>query len=160
MPRIFALTLASVFVLSPAVAAQHLSVTDLTTLARGAERVVVATVTRVEPAFQKNEFGDELIVSQTHLRIETVLKKGPGGDDDAVVLELEGGTIGDLRLDVSDLPTLERGERAVVFLRRNSRGAILPHGRGQGILKLDSTDRVKGTQLTLSGVRQVLEHAR
>jgi hypothetical protein len=61
---------------------------------------------------------------------------------------------------VSDLPRLERGERAVVFLRRNTRGAIVPHGRGHGILKLDPSDRVQGTQLTLSAVRRAVERAR
>jgi len=114
----------------------------------------------VDPAFQTNEFGDELIVSRTHLRVDTVLKGGRQTDDEVVVMELEGGTIGDLTLDVSDLPSLERGERAVVFLGRNSRGALVPHGRGHGILKLESSGRVTGTQLTLAAVRQAVERAR
>ena len=151
---IFSLTLAS------PVAAQHGPPVDMTSLARGADRVVVATVTRVAPVFQTNEFGDELIVSRTHLRVDAVLKPGPGADDQPLVLELEGGTIGDLTLDVSDLPKLARGERAVLFLRRNSRGATVPHGRGHGILKLDSSDRIQGTPLTLSAVRQAVGRAR
>ena len=133
---------------------------DLTALARSADGVVVATVTAVHPVFQANEFGDQLIVSRTHMRTDVVLRNGRAPVSDAFVLELEGGTIGDLTLDVSDLPSLERGERAVVFLRQNSRGAIVPHGRGQGILKLDSLDRVKGTELTLSAVRQAVAAAR
>jgi hypothetical protein len=152
--------LVSMSLLAAPVAAQHRPYTDLTSLARGADRVVVATVTRVAPVFQTNEFGDELIVSRTHLHVDAVLKSGRGPDDQALVLEVEGGTIGDLTLDVSDLPTLQRGERAVVFLRRNSRGAIVPHGRGQGILKLDASDRIQGTQLTLSVVRQAVERGR
>jgi hypothetical protein len=140
--------------------AQHGPPVDLSALARGADRIVVATVTQVTPAFQRNEFGDELIVSHTRLRIEAGLKgRGKAGEQD-VVLELEGGTIGDLTLEVSDLPSLERGDRAVVFLRQNRRGAFVPHGRGQGILKLDSTDHVHGSHLTLSDVRQAVERAR
>lgn len=155
-----ALVITAILALAAPAIAQHGPPVDLTNLSRGADRVVVATVTHVAPVFQTNEFGDQLIVSRTHLRVDTVLKSGGPSDDQNVVLELEGGTIGDLKLDVSDLPSLERGERAVVFLRRNGRGAIVPHGRGDGILKLDSSDRVKGTQLTLSAVRQAVERAR
>jgi len=152
--------LVSMFLLAAPVAAQHGPSIDLTSLARGADRVVVATVTRVAPVFQTNEFGDELIVSRTHLHVDAVLKPDRRTDEQTLVLEVEGGTIGDLTLEVSDLPTLQRGERAVVFLRRNSRGAIVPHGRGHGILKLDASDRIKGTQLTLSTVRQAVERGR
>ena len=136
--------------------------TDLTSLARSADRVVVATVTRVDPVFQSNEFGDRLIVSRTHLHVDSVLKNGgkPGSDLEDVVLEVEGGTIGDLTLTVSDLPSLERGERAVVFLRQNGRGALVPHGRGEGILKLNSSDRVNGSSVTLSAIRSAVEAAR
>ena len=161
MHRILSVVVAAVFAGGGAVVvAQHGPPIDVTALARGADRVLVATVILVDPAFQTNEFGDELIVSRTHLRVDTVLKGGRQTDDEVVVMELEGGTIGDLTLDVSDLPSLERGERAVVFLGRNSRGALVPHGRGHGILKLESSGRVTGTQLTLAAVRQAVERAR
>jgi hypothetical protein len=136
--------------------------TDLTSLARGADRVVVATVTQVDPVYQSNEFGDRLIVSHTHLRVDSVLKNSnkPESDVDYVVMELEGGTIGDVTLTVSDLPRLERGERAVIFLEHNGRGALVPHGRGEGILKLNSSDRVPGSSVTLSAIRSAVEAAR
>ena len=134
---------------------------DLSTLTRGAKRVVVATVIGVEPVFQSNEFGDQLIVSRTHLRVDEVLKPGqPSGESETVVMELEGGTIGDLTLTVSDLPILARGERAVIFLQENSRGAVVPHERGHGILELDASDHVKGTGLTLAAVRRAIATAR
>ena len=159
MHRIHAL-IAILFALGAPAVAQDGPPVDLTTLARGADRVVVARVTHVDPVFQTSEFGDQLIVSRTHLRVETVLKSGREMDAQTVVMELEGGTIGELTLEVSDLPRLERGDRAVVFLRRNTRGAIVPHGRGEGILKLDWADRVYGTALTLAAVRQAVERAR
>ena len=160
MHRVLSVVVAAVFAGGGAVAAQHGPPIDLTALARGADRVLVATVIRVDPGFQANEFGDELIVSRTHLHVATVLKGSRPTEDQVVVMELEGGTIGELTLDVSDLPSLARGERAVVFLGRNSRGAVVPHGRGQGILKLESSDRVTGTQLTLAAVRRAVERAR
>jgi hypothetical protein len=163
MRRVLSVIVAAVFAGGGAVVvAQHGPPIDLTALARGADRVLVATVIRVDPGFQTNEFGDELIVSRTHLRVDAVLKGGSRTDDDdqIVVMELEGGTIGELTLEVSDLPSLERGERAVVFLGRNSRGALVPYGRGRGILKLESSDRVTGTRWTLAAVRQAVERAR
>ena len=136
--------------------------TDLTSLARTADRVVVATVTLVDPVFQSNEFGDRLIISRTHLRVDSILKNasGRGAEDQDLVMELEGGTIGDLTLTVSDLPVLKRGERAVVFLRQNSHGGLEPHGRGEGILKLDAADRVTGSAVTLSAIRDAVNAAR
>lgn len=158
MKRVHAFVLSAVVAAAAPLAASDGPRPDLTALARRAERVVVATVTRVEPVFQTNEFGDRLIVSRAHLRVETMLKHD--GGPEALVLEVEGGTIGDLTLSVSDLPTLEPGERAVVFARRNSRGEFVPEGRGHGILKLDSSDRVQGRPLTLAAVRQAVEQAR
>ena len=126
---------------------------DIQTRARGAQRVVVGTVVDVYSAFQKNSFGDQLIVSRVLLQIEEVLK---GNDrEQTATLNLEGGTVGDLTLHVSDLPVLKAAERAVFFLDQTSAGETIPHRRGLGILKLDNMDRVPGTTLTLGSIRQM-----
>ena len=54
---------------------------------------------------------------------------------------------------MSSLPTLARGERAVFFLTPGKQGEFRPHLRGQGILKLDRDDRVRGSSLTLDEIR-------
>ena len=153
---------AAALILTTAVpVAADVSRSDISSLSRGAHRIVVATVTRVDPVFQNNEFGDQLIVSRTQLRIHEVLKGAPvAGVAESVVMELEGGTIGDLTLTVSDLPILAPGERAVIFMRQNARGALVPHERGHGILKLDSSDHVRGTELPLSAIRRAVAAAR
>jgi hypothetical protein len=69
-------------------------------------------------------------------------------------VEIEGGTIGDLTLNVSDQASFVRGERAVFYLRRSARGSFVPHLRGQGVLKLDRSDRVSGSALTLQAIRR------
>jgi hypothetical protein len=61
---------------------------------------------------------------------------------------------------VSDLATLVPGERAVFYLRRNNRGALVPHLRGQGLLKLDASNRVPGSGLTLDEIRRTIAAAR
>src|SRR5262245_52433966 len=86
---------------------------EIPELARGAQRIVVGQVTRVESRFESNQFGDQLIVSDVSLDVLETLK---GPDQPEVQIEVEGGTVGELTLKVSDLPVLQRGERGVFFL--------------------------------------------
>jgi len=68
---------------------------------------------------------------------------------------VEGGTVGDLTLRVSDLPAVKPGDRAVFFLNPDQSGTQVPHMRGRGILRVTETDRIEGTaSTTLSDVRQ------
>jgi hypothetical protein len=54
------------------------------------------------------------------------------------------------------MPKMSRGERAVFFLTTNRRtGKLVPYLSGQGILKLDAQDRVKGTSLDLTTIKQM-----
>ena len=116
----------------------------------GAEKVVVATTRRVEPEWRTNEHGDRLIVSRVQLEVDETIK---GKAEAAVWMELEGGTLDGLTLQVSSLPLLRPGERAVFFLNSTERGVSVPHLRGQGILLLDSNNIVRGTSLRLDEVR-------
>jgi hypothetical protein len=117
--------------------------------ARGAARIVVATVAETSSRYERNELGDELIVTYARLQVEEVIK-GPAAH---VTIAVEGGTVDGVTLRVSSLPTLARGERAVFFLTPGRGGEFRPHLRGQGILKLDSQNRVPGSSLTLDQIR-------
>jgi hypothetical protein len=119
--------------------------------ARGAARVVVATVGDTTSRHERNDSGDELIVTYATLAVEEALK-GPVGP---VTIALEGGTIDGITMRVSSLPTLSKGERAVFFLAPGKSGEFRPHLRGQGILKLDANDRVPGSSLTLNEIRRL-----
>ena len=119
--------------------------------ARGAERVVVGRVASVAPLWQVNEFGDRLIVSVVRVIVSETLKGQPLPTLD---VEVEGGTIGELTLRVSDQTSFSPGERAVFYLKRNARGAFVPHLRGEGLLKLDAANRVPGSSLTLEQIRR------
>jgi len=135
---------------SAAVQAQHLNV-PVTERARGAEEVVVGHVASVTPVWRDNDYGDHLIVSVVHVDVDERLK---GAAAPAVDVEVEGGTIGTLTLRVSDLDTFRPGDRAVFYLKRNRRGAFVPHLRGLGTQKLDASDRVRGSNATLADVRR------
>jgi hypothetical protein len=123
--------------------------------ARGAAKVVVATVVETSARYERNEFGDELIVTQAELAVEEAIK----GSSEPVTMEIEGGTVDGITMRASDLPAIAKGERAVFFLTRGKGGRMAPHLRGQGILKLDSADRIRGSSLTLQDIRQMAREA-
>ena len=127
---------------------------DVAANAKRAGKVVVAVVEDVQSRFATNEFGDRLIVSQVWLRVEETLK---GTHQGLVPFDLEGGTVGELRLQVSDLPVLRKGDRGVFMLDEVSAGGNKPHSRGDGILKLDQSDRVSGTDVRLADIKAALK---
>jgi hypothetical protein len=121
--------------------------------ADGAERVVVGRVNSVTGAWRTNDFGDRLIVSTVRVSVEESLK---GDAATTLDVEVEGGTVGNLTLRVSDITPLAPGDRAVFYVRRNARGAFIPHRRGAGLLRLDRSQRVAGSSLTLEDVRRAV----
>jgi hypothetical protein len=118
---------------------------------KGAEQAVVGTVTDVRPFFHRNQYGDELIVSRMSVRVSESLR---GTAQSLVVMDVEGGTLNGLTLNVSDLPVLKRGDRGVFLLHKDPTGLNVPHGRGEGILLLSANDTVLGSSLTLGDVRR------
>ena len=127
------------------------AVPTLAERARTAERIVVGRVATVDAAWRVTEFGDRLIVSTLRVAVDETLK---GQREPFVDVEVEGGTIGDLTLRVSDLESFVPGDRAVFYLGRGVRGAFVPHRRGESLLKLDRFHRVPGTALTLAEIRR------
>lgn len=98
---------------------------------QGAERIVVGTVHNVSAAFGRNEYGDLLILSTITLGVQHSLR---GPSPASVSFELEGGTVGAMTLEVSDLPTLRVGDHGVFALRRTHTGSWVPNRRGLGLL--------------------------
>jgi hypothetical protein len=145
------LLLAGVVLQPSASLAKQEAAVPLPVRTRGAERVLVGRVTSVNGVWRENEFGDRLIVSVVRLAVEETLK---GQHQQDVDVEVEGGTIGNLTLRVSDLATFQPGERAVFYLTRAPRGAFVPYMRGQGLLKLDRANKVSGSAVTLDEIRR------
>jgi len=134
------------------VSASNEAPTDIPGRAKGAQKVVVATVSSVRGRFATNQWGDQLIVSDAVVDVEETLKGTPAP---SLFLTVEGGSVGDLTLTVSDMPELEPGQRGVFFLEERG-GTHVLHGREQGLLRVDRRGRVEGTDLTLEAVgRQV-----
>jgi hypothetical protein len=129
---------------------------DIAALTRGAGTVVIGHVVDIEARFATNGFGDQLIVSTATLDVLETLK-GPART--SVRVSIEGGTVGDLTLKVSDMPSLRSGDRGVFFLDAEASGEFRPRERGRGILRLSASDRVEGSALTLGDVRSQVANA-
>jgi hypothetical protein len=129
---------------------------DIAAQAKGAKKVVIATVTDVESLFDTNDYGDRLIVSRVSYRVDETMK---GPRETTGVVTVEGGSVGDLTLKVSDMPVMTKGDRAVLFLDDSAKGGQVPHGRGKGLLKIDGSNHVTGTTLTLDEVRAAVQEA-
>ena len=85
------------------------------------------------------------------MEVSETLKGGPQA---IVNVALEGGTVGDLTLEVSDMPIMEVGDEAVnVFSDAPAQGDATPHDRGRGVMKLDGRRRVRGGGPSLDEVR-------
>jgi hypothetical protein len=124
--------------------------------AKGADRVVVATVTDAQARYEISPWGDRIIVTHAHLAVEEALK----GTTESAALAVEGGTVGGMTLHVSSLPTIAPGDRGVFFLKRGANGEFTPHLRGQGILGLDASNHVRGSGLSLEDVRRMVHGTR
>jgi hypothetical protein len=120
---------------------------------RGAQRVVVASAVRVTPEWRTSANGDRLIVSKVALKVEETLK---GAAASVMTLELEGGTLDGVTLQVSSLPALKAGDRAVFMLDETASGIHTLHLKGMGILKLDANNQVPGTAIRLDDLRRLV----
>ena len=130
--------------------AQSGPVPSLADRARGAGRVVVAQVVDVQSRFATNRFGDQLIMSTVVLDVAETLK---GQAARTLNVEIEGGTVGDLTLKVSDLPSFRPGDRAMFFLDAAG-GTLVPHNRGFGLLKVTPAGLIEGSSVTLDQVKR------
>jgi hypothetical protein len=124
--------------------------------AQGAGRVVVARVLDVQSRFATNQFGDQLIVSDLVLEV-TETFKGPAAA--TINVTVEGGTVGDLTLKVSDLPSFSPGDRGMFFLDPGPGGRLVPHNRGRGLLKVSPSGVIEGSSVTLDAARKEVASA-
>lgn len=77
--------------------------------------IVAGKVKKVESFYATNAWGDKLILSEVKLKVEKAIK---GVAPDVVAFIVEGGTVGDVMLRVSNVPFFEEGDDFVVYLKK------------------------------------------
>jgi hypothetical protein len=150
---VFALTLGTVISMSAAPG----RIATLEERFTGADRVVLAKTRRVSAAWRRNEYGDRMIVTRALVDVDETLK---GAGADQFWLEVEGGTIDGVTLEVSSVPLLHEDDRAIYFLNAAENNLYRPFLKGQGILTLDGDDMVRGSSLHLNQIRSVARSRR
>lgn len=129
---------------------------DLVQRFQGAQRAVVGKIAAVQPRWERNQWGDELIVSRMTVDVEETLK---GIAARRLEVDIEGGTLDGLTLHVSHQAELASGDRAVLILNESTPGIQTPHRKGLGLLRLDGNNQVEGTSTTLADVRAAARSA-
>ena len=127
-----AVSVVGLCLIAPASASAQL--TDIGFRVAGADVVMVARVCGLTAAFEVTEVG-EIIVSRAKLCPGEVLK---GDWDTDNVFVIEGGTVGDVTLELSHLPLLHLGDRALFLLDRSplEPGAFRLSDGGYGYFEL------------------------
>ena len=123
---------------------------------KGAERAVVGRIAAVQPRWERNQWGDLLIVSRMAVDVEETLR---GVATKRLEVDIEGGTLDGLTLHVSHQPALALGDRAVLILNEAAPGVQVPHRKGLGVMRVDADGRVEGTGLTLPELRSAARAA-
>ncbi len=108
--RIFVLFLAlSLLLIFPALA------TKVDKDALEATHVLIGKVKSVDSYYDSNKWGDTLIYSQVGIKVEKKLK---GEIEDFVDFIVEGGTVGEITLKVSEYPLFTEGEKVKLYLKK------------------------------------------
>jgi hypothetical protein len=149
---LFALTLA-IPLAAPTIGHADLTQKNVTIEQRvqGSDLVVHGKVKEKRFERQRNQYGDDLIVTHVNLEVKESLK---GSAPSAVDMVVEGGTYNGTTLKVSDQPELGVGEEVVAFLNKTENG-MRPNRRGLGILRLTpGTQQVQNSSLNLDTIRE------
>jgi hypothetical protein len=80
-------------------------------LAQKSDRIARGRVRSLICKAGTNEFGDQLIYTDVYIGVTDTLK----GDRSDFVLTVEGGTLDEISLTVSDAPVFKVGEEVIVF---------------------------------------------
>jgi len=88
----------------------------------------------------RNTGRQKSIVTLVSFRVQAVHK---GRADSVVTLQFLGGTVGDVTLDVSDMPKFKPGERVVLFVEKNGASAspLIGFYHGKFSLQKDASGR-------------------
>jgi hypothetical protein len=95
-------------------------------LAAGSDLIFVGRCEAVTPHWNADH---TLILTANRFRVTRALKGDPGA---AITLEELGGTVGDRRLDVPDIPQFAVGEEVLLCVHRTELGRWETFGAAQG----------------------------
>lgn len=120
------LIVAAALALAPRAHGSELIPRSLPELAQGAQLVFIGRCEAVSTHWNQDH---DLIYTANRFRVLRTLKGEPGS---TITLEELGGTVGDERLEVADVPRFSVGEEALLCVHRTELGRWSVFGAGQG----------------------------
>jgi len=136
--------------LFPAIARAQEEAVTFAELVKRAQHIFVGEVVAVG-SFRADRRGEARIRTRVTFSVDDRLR----GSGIVTVLEFLGGTVGDLTLEVADMPRFSVGERYVVFALDGDRWVNPVVGFTQGLLRV-SQDARDGTPRVLTAARSPL----
>jgi hypothetical protein len=125
---------------------------EMTAGLQRAKLSVIGSVSETRASRRRSSHGDEIIVTTAVVRVSESLR---GNAPAWVSLDVEGGTLNGVTLEVSDTPLLRRGDRAVFLIEQLPDRRYVPLRGGAGIFKLKPDDSLENLPLTLNDVRRL-----
>lgn len=119
---------------------------DLDELTAQADRIVLGRVVWAEPV----RHGNGHIHTRFRVQVERDLR---GSGDEEIIVETLGGQIGDLAMRVEGSPSLQIGDRAVVFVESEGGAVFRPIGMAQGVMRVR---RQRGEEMIAPQTRGML----
>jgi hypothetical protein len=112
--------------------------------------IVDGTVDEIESRFETNRYGDRLIVSSIKINVKENLR---GQSISTLTFKADGGSVGEVRLEVSDIPQIKKGDRGIFFLQQSEDGSLTPHNRGLGMQKIEWNGQIKDSRLSAEDLK-------
>jgi len=127
-------------------------------LTKASDIVIVGEVENTEAQWSKD---GKTIFTSAYILINTVIK---GMTSQArIIVEYEGGEIGDIGLKVSDQSPLLKGEKVILFLRsgkskKDGGGAYNIVGKGQGKYLIDADGIARKSGFSIAGGKEDIDN--
>lgn len=127
---------------------------SLSEMVQKSDLIVVGEVLDNQPSrWGTNSWGDELIYTDYTIAVTDTVK---GAVKQEVTVTLEGGTVGDVSLTADHMPTFNKGERVVLFLRDQG-GEWMVYSGLQGKLTVDENGFVAKGKVALVDLKQRIQ---
>lgn len=128
-----------------------------TELIQSSTVIVLAKVKEVQSGKYPSKIreGEEDIISTVNLEVEKYLYNPENITAKILTVQTLGGSVGEMRMIVSESPSFKIGDRTLVFLRRDPRGIFTVNGWVQGKYTVGANMQIGVGSEELSRLRNI-----
>jgi Matrixin len=131
---------------------QQSALAMIATLTQQADVIIIGRVAIVASRLSKNQYNDELIVSDVTIEPEEALKGQMASGQKIALKDLQSGSMGGISMSSSDAPFFAQNTRVVLFLKSNSGGLKVIDGE-TGKFDIDDSGQIPEVGRSLAQMR-------